>query len=70
MDTSDYLERAKHFRRAKEAAQDDFTRHYLEQMERSYRVLASSEAALVGRNKNSAPDLRTSETPQGSAGSE
>ncbi|WP_128089415.1 hypothetical protein [Bradyrhizobium viridifuturi] len=46
MSSEDYLERAEHYRRAKESAVDDFTRYYLERMERSYRVLADSHAVL------------------------
>ena len=45
MSADDYLERAEHFRRAKETADDTFTGHFLERMEYSYPVLAASEAA-------------------------
>ncbi|WP_456784854.1 hypothetical protein [Bradyrhizobium sp. USDA 4516] len=51
MSAEDYLEMAEHYRRAKDAAEDDFTRYYLEQMEKSYRVLAASEAVLVTSEK-------------------
>ncbi|MGX1350149.1 hypothetical protein AB7M49_003725 [Bradyrhizobium elkanii] len=51
MSANDYLEMAKHCRRAKEATRDSFTRRYLEDMERSYRVLAASEAALEAYKK-------------------
>ncbi|MGN8547693.1 hypothetical protein ACQPTN_24125 [Bradyrhizobium sp. 13971] len=46
MSANNYLEMAEHYRRAKEATRDDFTRRYLEHMERSYRVLARSGAVL------------------------
>ncbi|MHC2335349.1 hypothetical protein [Bradyrhizobium sp. USDA 4454] len=47
MSAGDYLVRAEHYRRAKETADDTFTRYFLERMEHSYRVLAASEAALA-----------------------
>lgn len=47
MSADEYLERAEHYRRAKETADDTFTRHFLERMEHSYRVLAASEATLA-----------------------
>lgn len=47
MSADNFLERAEHYPRAKETADDTFTRHLLERMERSYRVLAASESALA-----------------------
>ncbi|MBR0799838.1 hypothetical protein JQ615_31165 [Bradyrhizobium jicamae] len=47
MSAEDYLQMAEHCRLAKEKATDDFIRYYLERMEHSYRVLASSEAVLT-----------------------
>ncbi|MCC8960501.1 hypothetical protein H8B02_46010 [Bradyrhizobium sp. Pear77] len=46
MSAEEYLEMADNYRRAKEAAPDDFTRYFLERMERGYRVLATSKAVL------------------------
>jgi hypothetical protein len=47
MSPEEYLERAEHFRKAAaEASASSFTRWHLETMERSYRTLAESEAAL------------------------
>lgn len=51
MSAEDYLEMAKHYRLAKEATRDEFTRRFLEQMERSYGILAASEAVLEGSRK-------------------
>ncbi|MCS3448519.1 hypothetical protein AB7M49_007830 [Bradyrhizobium elkanii] len=51
MSADDYAEMAEHYRRAKEATKDDFTRRFLEQMERSFRVLAASEAVLEGSRR-------------------
>jgi hypothetical protein len=43
----DYLERAEHYRKAADGmGVDSFTRYHLQAMERSYRTLAQSEAAL------------------------
>lgn len=50
-----YLDRAEHYRGAKATATDSFSRHHLEAMERSYRTLAESEAAL---RRSSAVDAR------------
>ncbi len=47
MSADDYLVRAGHYRRAKETADDTFTRYFLERMEHGYRVLAASEAAIA-----------------------
>ncbi|MHC2257146.1 hypothetical protein ACVILK_006838 [Bradyrhizobium embrapense] len=47
MSADDYLMRAEHYRRAKETADDTFTRYFLERMEHSYRVLAASVATLA-----------------------
>ncbi|MGY4573404.1 hypothetical protein [Bradyrhizobium sp. USDA 3256] len=46
MTPEEYLEKAEHYRLAKESAKDDFSRFHLEAMENSYRTLAASEAAL------------------------
>jgi hypothetical protein len=45
------LEKAEHYRRAKELARDDFTHRYLGQIERGYRILAASEAASAASKK-------------------
>lgn len=66
MSASDYLEMAKHYRRAKEVTRDDFTRRFLDQMERSYRILAASEAALEGSTKTQeALDSNSTKWPSG-----
>ncbi|MCS3451535.1 MULTISPECIES: hypothetical protein [Bradyrhizobium] len=54
MSADDYLEMAKHYQRAKETTRDEFTRRFLEQMERSYRILAASEVVLEGSRKTQA----------------
>jgi hypothetical protein len=47
MSPEEYLERAEHFRKAAEGTNvGSFARIHLETMERSYRTLAESEAAL------------------------
>ncbi|MCC8956115.1 hypothetical protein H8B02_22590 [Bradyrhizobium sp. Pear77] len=46
MNADYYLAIAEHCRRTKESAQDEFTRYFLERMEHSYRILASSKAVL------------------------
>jgi hypothetical protein len=46
MEPEEYLERAEHYRIAKESATDELTRYHLDAMERSYRALAASEKAL------------------------
>jgi len=47
MSPEEYLERAEHFRKAAEGMNvGSFARFHLETMERSYRTLAESEAAL------------------------
>jgi hypothetical protein len=46
MTPEEYLELAERYRRVLETATDQFTRHHLEAMERSYRTLADSERAL------------------------
>ncbi|MGY4160216.1 MULTISPECIES: hypothetical protein [unclassified Bradyrhizobium] len=51
MSADDYLERAEQYRRARETADDTFTRYFLERMEHGYRILAASEAALAASQK-------------------
>jgi hypothetical protein len=46
MNPDEYLRLAERYTKALEAANDAFTRHHLEAMERSYRTLAESELAL------------------------
>jgi hypothetical protein len=52
MSPEEYLERAEHYRKAAEETHvGSFARFHLETMERSYRTLAQSEAALLSSVK-------------------
>ncbi|MGY3478715.1 hypothetical protein [Bradyrhizobium ottawaense] len=42
-----YTQLAEHYREAKLKAEDAFTRYHLETLERSYCILAESEALLI-----------------------
>lgn len=59
-----YLAMAKHCRRARASTQDEFTRYYLERMEHSDRVLASSKA-VVDRSERTQQALEEWRDKQG-----
>jgi hypothetical protein len=51
MTLEEFKERAENYRLLKEQAENEFSRFQLAALERSYRVLASSEEALIESEK-------------------